>query len=246
MTHSRRSNLLTRPTLPLLVIPDPAAKNLTKNYTNIPTVKKVSNCWHIFLIRFAHSPLPPFTSLPPAIISSHFVPSNKHDSASGESLIYPTAADKPHHPIKNIHLIRINILLTLVSCCCLFVSSLLFFFVRCCCCCFPRVAFGVRWRNSDEGDTSSSSSENEGKISYREHEGPCCQPTLKVPPSSPVSAPKANNGKKVSIPTVVDCGGERWTLMGNWVKPPFTQVHSNQMTTANAKLCHGRNLMNVA
>lgn len=52
--------------------------------------------------------------------------------------------------------------------------------------------------NSDEGDTSSSSSENEGKISYREHEGPCCQPMLKVPPSSPVLASKSAAGKKVN------------------------------------------------
>lgn len=47
--------------------------------------------------------------------------------------------------------------------------------------------------NSDEGDTSSSSSENEGKISSRGYEGPCCQP-LKVPPSSPV---QQNGDKKV-------------------------------------------------
>ena len=38
---------------------------------------------------------------------------------------------------------------------------------------------------SDEGDTSSSSSENEGKISDRGDEGPCCQ-SLKVPPPSPI------------------------------------------------------------
>lgn len=41
---------------------------------------------------------------------------------------------------------------------------------------------------SDEGDTSSSSSENEGKVSSRPYEGPCC-PALKVPPSSPVMEP---------------------------------------------------------
>lgn len=52
--------------------------------------------------------------------------------------------------------------------------------------------------NSDEGDTSSSSSsENEGKISYRDYEGPCCQPLLIVPPSSPVLPDKMNANKKV-------------------------------------------------
>lgn len=51
---------------------------------------------------------------------------------------------------------------------------------------------------SDEGDTSSSStSENEGKISYRDYEGPCCQPLLIVPPSSPVLPDKMNAKKKV-------------------------------------------------
>lgn len=49
---------------------------------------------------------------------------------------------------------------------------------------------------SDEGDTSSSSSENEGKVSSRIYEGPCCQP-LKVPPSSPVLQ-KQHNEKKVN------------------------------------------------
>lgn len=34
----------TNPAPPLIFIPAPAAKNSTKNYTNIPTVKKVSNC----------------------------------------------------------------------------------------------------------------------------------------------------------------------------------------------------------
>lgn len=55
-------------------------------------------------------------------------------------------------------------------------------------------------RCSDEGDTSSSSSENEGKISYRVYEGPCCQ-SLKVPPSSPILPAEklSRNNKKVSI-----------------------------------------------
>lgn len=53
---------------------------------------------------------------------------------------------------------------------------------------------------SDEGDTSSSSSENEGKVSSRPYEGPCC-PALKVPPSSPVMEPhlpKQQISKKVN------------------------------------------------
>lgn len=55
--------------------------------------------------------------------------------------------------------------------------------------------------SSDEGDTSASSSENEGQNS--ELEGPCCQP-LKVPPSSPVFTQKQSltkqsiNNKKVN------------------------------------------------
>lgn len=54
----------------------------------------------------------------------------------------------------------------------------------------------TKCRQSDEGDTSSSS-ENEGKISDRE--GPCCQ-SLKVPPSSPICLPKYQlNDKKVNI-----------------------------------------------
>lgn len=57
--------------------------------------------------------------------------------------------------------------------------------------------------NSDEGDTSSSSSsENEGKISYRDYEGPCCQPLLIVPPSSPVLPDKMNANKKVNVAPV--------------------------------------------
>lgn len=46
---------------------------------------------------------------------------------------------------------------------------------------------------SDEGDTSSDSSENEANKSG--YEGPCCQP-LKVPPSSPVLPPKIIKGTK--------------------------------------------------
>lgn len=58
--------------------------------------------------------------------------------------------------------------------------------------------------NSDEGDTSSSSSsENEGKISYRDYEGPCCQPLLIVPPSSPVLPDKMNASKKVNVDNVL-------------------------------------------
>ncbi|GAB0093380.1 Nna1 [Sergentomyia squamirostris] len=47
--------------------------------------------------------------------------------------------------------------------------------------------------SSDEGDTSSDSSENEANKSI--YEGPCCQP-LKVPPSSPVMPPKLKCNKK--------------------------------------------------
>lgn len=49
---------------------------------------------------------------------------------------------------------------------------------------------------SDEGD-SSSSSDDEGKDSLCDLEGPCCQ-TLRVPPSSPVLSPekKPHSGKK--------------------------------------------------
>uniref|UniRef100_A0A182PFB8 Uncharacterized protein n=1 Tax=Anopheles epiroticus TaxID=199890 RepID=A0A182PFB8_9DIPT len=49
--------------------------------------------------------------------------------------------------------------------------------------------------SSDEGDTSSSSSEDEGKDSMAELEGPCCS-TLKVPPSSPVLPQKLKGNKK--------------------------------------------------
>lgn len=50
--------------------------------------------------------------------------------------------------------------------------------------------------HSDEGDTSSDSSENEANKSG--YEGPCCQP-LKVPPCSPVLPQKLKAGtKKVS------------------------------------------------
>ena len=49
---------------------------------------------------------------------------------------------------------------------------------------------------SDEGD-SSSSSDDEGKDSFCDLEGPCCQ-TLRVPPSSPVLLQKKpTSGKKV-------------------------------------------------
>ncbi|XP_055709584.1 cytosolic carboxypeptidase Nna1 isoform X5 [Phlebotomus papatasi] len=47
--------------------------------------------------------------------------------------------------------------------------------------------------SSDEGDTSSDSSENEANKSI--YEGPCCQP-LKVPPSSPVMPSKLKCNKK--------------------------------------------------
>ncbi|XP_035773606.1 uncharacterized protein LOC118456694 isoform X3 [Anopheles albimanus] len=49
--------------------------------------------------------------------------------------------------------------------------------------------------SSDEGDTTSSSSEDEGKDSMAELEGPCCS-TLKVPPSSPVLPQKLKGNKK--------------------------------------------------
>lgn len=49
---------------------------------------------------------------------------------------------------------------------------------------------------SDEGD-SSSSSDDEGKDSFCDLEGPCCQ-TLRVPPSSPVLLQKKpSSAKKV-------------------------------------------------
>lgn len=51
---------------------------------------------------------------------------------------------------------------------------------------------------SDEGD-SSSSSDDEGKDSFCDLEGPCCQ-TLRVPPCSPVlMQKKPSSGKKVSF-----------------------------------------------
>ncbi|XP_053678950.1 cytosolic carboxypeptidase 2 [Anopheles nili] len=55
--------------------------------------------------------------------------------------------------------------------------------------------------SSDEGDTSSSSSEDEGKDSMAELEGPCCS-TLKVPPSSPVLPQKLKGNKKSKKQTV--------------------------------------------
>lgn len=52
-------------------------------------------------------------------------------------------------------------------------------------------------RFSDEGD-SSTSSDDEGKDSFCDLEGPCCQ-TLRVPPSSPVLVlKKPTSGKKVN------------------------------------------------
>lgn len=48
---------------------------------------------------------------------------------------------------------------------------------------------------SDEGDTSSS--DDEGKDSVIELEGPCCQP-LKVPNPSPILPKKLNKNKKVT------------------------------------------------
>ncbi|XP_058064463.1 cytosolic carboxypeptidase Nna1-like [Anopheles bellator] len=53
--------------------------------------------------------------------------------------------------------------------------------------------------SSDEGDTTSSSSEDEGKDSMAELEGPCCS-TLKVPPSSPVLPQKLKGNKKNKKP----------------------------------------------
>ncbi|XP_058827587.1 uncharacterized protein LOC131687507 isoform X2 [Topomyia yanbarensis] len=54
--------------------------------------------------------------------------------------------------------------------------------------------------SSDEGDTSSSSSEDEaGKDSMAELEGPCCS-SLKVPPSSPVLPQKLKRNKKGKKP----------------------------------------------
>lgn len=49
---------------------------------------------------------------------------------------------------------------------------------------------------SDEGDSSSTSTDDEGKDRLSDLEGPCCQP-LKVPPSSPVNEEKIKK-KKVS------------------------------------------------
>lgn len=49
---------------------------------------------------------------------------------------------------------------------------------------------------SDEGDTSSTSTDDEGKDRLSDLEGPCCQP-LKVPPCSPVHEEKPK--KKVFV-----------------------------------------------
>jgi len=51
--------------------------------------------------------------------------------------------------------------------------------------------------NSDEGD-SSSSSDDEGKDSLCDLEGPCCQ-ALRVPPCSPVLSPERKSKKKVRM-----------------------------------------------
>lgn len=54
----------------------------------------------------------------------------------------------------------------------------------------------LRSNYSDEGD-SSSSSDDEGKDSLCDLEGPCCQ-ALRVPPSSPVLSPEKKSKKKVT------------------------------------------------
>lgn len=57
----------------------------------------------------------------------------------------------------------------------------------------------IHFTRSDEGDSSSTSTDDEGKDRLSDLEGPCCQP-LKVPPSSPVNEDKPKK-KKVSTKT---------------------------------------------
>uniref|UniRef100_A0A336MBI9 CSON013163 protein n=1 Tax=Culicoides sonorensis TaxID=179676 RepID=A0A336MBI9_CULSO len=64
--------------------------------------------------------------------------------------------------------------------------------------------------SSDEGDTSSTSTDDEGKDRLSDLEGPCCQP-LKVPPCSPVheEKPKKKVKKHKTVIKVSSSGGKK-------------------------------------
>lgn len=73
------------------------------------------------------------------------------------------------------------------------------------------------WNFSDEGD-SSSSSDDEGKDSFCDLEGPCCQ-ALRVPPCSPILSPKKQAGVKKKVFTNKSSSDLWWSKISSPHRP---------------------------